>query len=163
MSVSKSATATARGQPLRAILAQVVKQVTGRSNKDLCANRHAHNQVNTAVAGTIRSFTVRTALGFVRRVVTKVQQRVQRRIRNHDHVATASAVASRWTTTRHKLFAPESRNAVTSVTPLNVYLGAINKHPKLKATPGARSICGSGVANLHENSSTQQSAPLDKR
>ena len=71
----------------------------------------------------------------VARVITQVQQRVQRSIRDEDHVAAASTISARWATTRHKLLAPESRNAVTSVTPLHVNLGAINKHRKLKTTP----------------------------
>jgi len=78
---------------------------------------------------------VQTARRDVARVVTQVQQRVQRSIRNEDHVPAASTISARWTTARHKLLAPESRNAVTSVTPLHVNLGAINKHRKLKTTP----------------------------
>jgi hypothetical protein len=69
------------------------------------------------------------------RVVTKVQQRVQRRISDENYITTATAVSARWATSGHKLLAPESRNAVTSVTPLHMNLGAINKHRKLKTTP----------------------------
>jgi hypothetical protein len=57
-----------------------------------------------------------------------VQQRVQRSVSNENDVAAATTIAARWTTTRHKLLAPESRNTVTSVTPMHVNLGAINKH-----------------------------------
>jgi len=71
----------------------------------------------------------------VLRVIAEVQQRVQRCISNQDNITAATTIATRWTTTRHKLLAPESRNAVTSVTPLHVNLGAINKHRKLKTTP----------------------------
>ena len=69
------------------------------------------------------------------RVITQVQQRVQRSISNEDHVAAASTISAGWTTAGDKLLAPESRNAVTSVTALHVNLGAINKHRKLKTTP----------------------------
>jgi hypothetical protein len=64
-----------------------------------------------------------------------VEQRIERTVRYQINVAAAATVSARWTTARHKLLAPESRNAVTSVTPLHVNLGAINKHRKLKTTP----------------------------
>jgi hypothetical protein len=73
----------------------------------------------------------------VTRVITKMQQRVQRRIGNENYIAATTTIATGWTTTRDKLLTPESRNTVTSVTPLNVNLGAIYKHlttKKLKAT-----------------------------
>jgi hypothetical protein len=73
---------------------------------------------------------MQATLGYVARVITQVQQRVQRSIRDEDHIATASPISARWTTAGHKLLAPESCNAVTSVTPLYVNLGAINKHRK---------------------------------
>src|ERR1051325_7564397 len=92
------------------------------------------------MSGAIGSFTMRAALGSVPWVVTQMQQRIERRVCQQDYVATASTIAAGWTTTRHKLLTPESRYAVTSVTPLHVNLGAINKHPKLKATPGAQSL-----------------------
>src|ERR1041384_4827830 len=65
-----------------------------------------------------------------------MQQRVEGSVRDKNYLATPAAVAAGWTTTRHKLLAPEGSNAVASVTSLHVNLGAINKHPKLKATPG---------------------------
>jgi hypothetical protein len=68
------------------------------------------------------------AIGYVARVVTEVQQRVERSVSHQDHVAAAPAIASGWPATWHKLFAPESSNAVTSVSPLHVDLGAIDKH-----------------------------------
>jgi len=74
--------------------------------------------------------------GNVPRVIPQMQERVERGVGNQDYVAATATVAAGWTTTRDKLLAPESRNTVTSVTPLNVNLGPIYKHPKLKATPG---------------------------
>src|SRR4029079_13109306 len=76
--VSKTTTATARGEPTIAIVTEVVKKITRCSVKDLCANRHAHNQVSARMARTVRTFTMRTPLGDVLRVITQVQQRVQR-------------------------------------------------------------------------------------
>src|ERR1044072_3624463 len=105
---------------------------------------------------------MQTALRLVKRVITKMQQRVERSIRQQNHIAAATAVSTRWTTTRDKLFAPESCNTVTSVSPLYVNLGAINEHPKnRKRRPGAQCCC-SGVANFYRNFSKQQFAPVDK-
>src|ERR1044072_4595245 len=126
--VAETTAATTRRQPAIAVVTQVVQQITCRSLKDLCSNRNANKQVFPRAARAIRSFAVQTARRNVTRVVTQVQQRIQRCIRDEDHVAAASAVSTRWTTAWHKLLAPESRNAVTSVTPLHVNLGAINKH-----------------------------------
>jgi len=57
-----------------------VKKIACCSVKDLCANRHAHNQVSASMTGTIRAFAMRTSLGDVLRVITQVQQRVQRQL-----------------------------------------------------------------------------------
>src|SRR6185436_2440072 len=106
---------------------------------------------------------MQTTLRRVLWVITKVQQRVERTIRQQDHIAAATTISTRGTTTRDKLFAPESRNTVTSVSPLHMNLGAINEHPKnRKRRPGAQYCC-SGVANFYTNFSKQQFAPMDKR
>jgi hypothetical protein len=135
--VTKTAAATARRQPAVAVVTQVVQQVTCRSLKDLCSDWNANNQIVAMMARAIRTFTMQSTLGDVTRVITQVQQRVQRSIGDENHVTAATTISARWTTARHKLLAPESRNAVTSVSPLHMNLGAINKHPKLKTTPGS--------------------------
>jgi hypothetical protein len=135
MRVAKTAAATARSQPTVVWVTEVVKQIARCSVKDLCANRDAHDQVGARAARTIRALAMRTALGNVLRVITQMQERVQRGIGDEHDVAAATAIAARWSTTRHKLLAPESCNAVTAVTALNMNLGAIDKHLKLKATP----------------------------
>ena len=71
---------------------------------------------------------MQTTVGNVARVVAQMQQRVQRSIRDEKHIATTTTISTGWTTTRHKLLAPESRNTVTSVSPLHMNLGAIDKH-----------------------------------
>jgi hypothetical protein len=57
-----------------------------------------------------------------------MQQRVERRVRDYINIAATATIATRWTTTGHKLLTPESSNSVTSVTPLNVNPGPIDKH-----------------------------------
>jgi hypothetical protein len=67
-----------------------------------------------------------------------MQQRVQRSIGDENYIAATTTIATGWTTTRDKLLAPESRNTVTSVTPLYVNLGAIDKHLNQKRRPNAQ-------------------------
>jgi hypothetical protein len=73
---------------------------------------------------------MQTTRGYVTRVIPQVQQSVQRRIGNENYIAATTTIATRWTTTRDKLLAPESRNTVTAVTPLNMNLGPIDEHLK---------------------------------
>src|SRR5690242_7115923 len=85
-------------------------------------------QIAARMARTIRPLTVQTTRSDVTRVVTQVQQRVQRSIGNENDVGAAAAVAARWTTTGHKLLTAESSNSVTSVTTVNVNPGPVNEH-----------------------------------
>jgi hypothetical protein len=105
-----------------------VQQVAAFCVKDLGPHGNTNDQVFAVAARTLRAFAVQPAIGYVARVVTEMKQRVERTVGYEDDVAAAPAIAAGWPATRHKLFAPESSNAVTSVTPLNVDLGAINKH-----------------------------------
>jgi len=161
--VPKTASASTRSEPPIAGMIQVVKQVTCRSVKDLCSNWNSNYEVLALASGPIRTFTMQTALRGVVRVITKVQQRVERIIGQHDYIAAAPAITAGWTTARDKLFAPESCNTVTSVSPLYVNLGAIDEHPKNRKRRLGAQYCCSGVANFLRNFSKQQFAPVDKR
>src|SRR5262245_199949 len=88
---------------------------------------------------------MRAALRNVARVVAKVQQRIERTVSYEINVPAASTVSSGWTTARNKLLTSKSGDTVTTVAPLNVNLRAVDKHLKLKTTPGAQSHSGSGV------------------
>lgn len=88
------------------------------------------NQILAFASRSIRTFTVQSARRNVARVITEMQQRVERRISDENHIAATTTIATRWTTTRDKLLTPESCNAVTSVAPLHVNLGPIDKHLK---------------------------------
>jgi hypothetical protein len=44
-----------------------------------------------------------------------VQKRIHPFVGNHPHIAAAPAIATGWTTTRHKLFATKRRHAVPAV------------------------------------------------
>jgi hypothetical protein len=137
--VAETAAAAARCQPAGAVVTQVMQQVACVCVKDLGSYGNTNDQVFAVAARTIRAFAVQPAIGYVARVVTEMKQRVERSVGHQGHVAAASAIAAGWPATGYKLFAPESSNAVTSVTPLNMDLGAIDKHLKLKTTPGRAS------------------------
>ena len=116
---------------------KVIEQAAGRRIKDLCANGHPYGDVCTLVSGAIRTLAVPATTGYVQRVVTKVQQCVQRFIGLQPHVTPFAAVATGGTATGHEFLAPESSNAVTAVAALHANFGSINKHRKSKATPTA--------------------------
>src|ERR1041385_2937757 len=92
--VAETAPATARREPAITVLTQVVQQVSCRSLKDLCSHRNSNNQVFALMARAIRSLTVQTTLRDVTWVVAQVQQRVQRSIRDEDHIAATTAVST---------------------------------------------------------------------
>src|SRR5262245_25391129 len=98
--VAETTAATTRCHPAIAVMTQSVQQITGCKIKDLCSNRNANNQLFAVAARAIRSLTMQTTVRDVARVVTQVQQRVQRSIRDEDHIAAATTISARWTTAR---------------------------------------------------------------
>jgi hypothetical protein len=79
---------------------------------------------------TLRAFAVVTALGFVFRVVAQVKQGVEGFVGFNPHVAAAPAVAAGRSAARHKLFAPESRDAVAAAAAAYLNFCAIYKQSK---------------------------------
>src|SRR4030095_1723024 len=73
-----------------------------------------------------------TATGYVLRVIAQMQQRIDRFVRDQPNISAATAIAARWTTTRHELLSPKGRYAVATIPTLDSNLGAINKHLKRK-------------------------------
>jgi hypothetical protein len=61
-------------------------------------------------------------------VVAQVQECVESRIGYNKNVSTAATITTGWSTPGNKLFTSECGNTIASVSPLNVNLGAINKH-----------------------------------
>jgi hypothetical protein len=94
MRVAEAAAATACRQPAVAVVTQVVQQVARNSLKDLCSNWNANNQVFAVMSRAIRSLTMQTTGCNVARVITEMQQRVQRSIRDEDHIAAATAISA---------------------------------------------------------------------
>jgi hypothetical protein len=107
---------------------EIAEQFSGFGFKDLRSNWNTDDMVYTAVARAIRAFSMQSTIGDVARVIAEMQQGIERRIRDYKYISTAAPITSRRTTTRHKLLPPESSNSVTTITPLNVNLNAINKH-----------------------------------
>jgi hypothetical protein len=90
------------------------------------------------------------ALGDVFRVISQMQQRVERRIGDNPDVATASTLTARWSTAGNKLLPTKCRYAITAPATLDTNFRPINKHSlniKSKATPYAGVfVRGAGVA-----------------
>jgi hypothetical protein len=71
---------------------------------------------------------VPTSLRNVFRVVTEVQQSIERLVGYKPNIATSSAVSTGWTTTRHKLLSTKSCNSITAMATFDTNFCAINKH-----------------------------------
>jgi hypothetical protein len=77
---------------------------------------------------SIRSFAMPSALGNVFRVITKMQERVERRIRHYPNVAAAAAFTAGWTAAGDKLLPSKRGDAISSMATLNPNFCAINEH-----------------------------------
>src|SRR5258708_7240506 len=126
--VAKTSASTVRGQPALSVRVTIKQQFIRLWIKHLRADGHANNHIRALFARTIAALSVQTAAGDVQRVVTKVQQRIQRRVTDEPNVATAASVTARRSTARDKLFAPESSHAVAAVASLDPNLYAIDEH-----------------------------------
>ena len=68
------------------------------------------------------------ALPGVLRIEAQVQQRIHVRIRLHNDVAAASAIAAARTPTGHVLLAPKRKTAVAAIAGLHANANFIDKH-----------------------------------
>src|SRR5438132_5527998 len=105
--IAESAATATRRQPALAVLRKVVQQVAGAHFENLRTDGHAHDYVFALVTGSIATFAMQSTAGGVLRVVAEMQQGVQRFIGFDKNISTTPAISTRWTTTRHKLFAAE--------------------------------------------------------
>ena len=137
MRVTKAAPTTAGDQPTRPVLDKVMKQRARRSIKNLRADRHPHCHVGALAPGAVGALAMHSASRDMQRIVTKVQQRVQRLVRFQPHVATAATFATGGTTAGNKLLAPKRSDSVATMASLHLDFCAINEHWKSKATPTA--------------------------
>src|SRR5438132_5113148 len=137
MRVTKAAPAAASDQPPGRVLNQVMKQGIRGRIKNLRADRYPHRHVGAFAPRAVGALAMHSAARDVQRVVTKMQQRVQRLVRLKPHIATAATFATGGTTAGNKLLAPKRRDSVATVASLHSNFGAINEHGKSKATPTA--------------------------
>src|SRR5258706_1652922 len=127
VSVAKPA-ATAMGrQPTLVFRITVKQQLVSLRIKNLGPHRYADNDIGALFTGTIAALSVQTATGNMQRVITQVQERIQRRVPHDPHVTAATSVTSRGTAAGHKLFAPKGGHTVAAVTTLDANLDAIDK------------------------------------
>ncbi len=94
MCITKSTAAAARCPPTRAILIEVGQQLARARIENLRPNRHAHHRIRAFAAGSIAAFAVQATTGNMLRVITQVQQRIQRCVCDDPHVAAAAAIPS---------------------------------------------------------------------
>jgi hypothetical protein len=87
-----------------------------------------HGRIRAVLPVPVRAFSVSPALGFVNRVITQMQQRIQAFGCFNPHIAAAPAVAARRSAARDKFFAPKSRYAVSAVSGFDSDFRSINKH-----------------------------------
>ena len=137
MCVTKAAPTAASDQPTRPMLDKVMKQRARRRIKNLRADRHPHRHVGALTPGAVGALAMHSASRDMQRVVTKMQQRVQRLVRLQPHVPAAATFATGGTTAGNKLLAPKRSDSVATVASLHSNFCAINEHWKSKATPTA--------------------------
>jgi hypothetical protein len=129
--VAKTSAATMGGQPALSVRVTVEQQVIRLRIKYLRPNGHADNHVGSFFARTIAAFAVQTASGNVQRVVTQMEQRIQRRITNQPNVAAATSVTARRSAPGNELLAPKGSHAVAAVASFYPNLDAIDEHAEI--------------------------------
>jgi hypothetical protein len=107
---------------------KVDHKLAGFSVKNLCPYRNTHEFVSAVLAEPVRAFAVAAAFGLVLRVVSKVKQRVQAFVGFDPDIASDTAVTPGRSAAGNEFFAPERRDAVSTVARFNSYFGAIYKH-----------------------------------
>jgi hypothetical protein len=127
MRVSEAAATAPRREPTLMILREVVQQIACGGVEDLCADGDAHNRVLAVSPRTLRALAVPPALGQVLRVITKMQQRIERLVSFYPDISAAPAISTRRPAARHKLLTAKGRHAVAAVSTLHANFGAINK------------------------------------
>src|SRR5882762_51183 len=88
--VAKTSSTAMGGQPALAIGVTVKQEFIRLGIKDLRADGHADNHIRSLFARTIAALSVETAAGDVQRVVTQMQERIQRRVPDHPDVTAAA-------------------------------------------------------------------------
>jgi len=92
------------------------------------AHWYFQDYVYAFAPGAIRTFAVTSALGFVFRIETKMDQRVMTFAGFHDDVATLPPVSARRASAGDKLLPPESEASVATVACFHSNFGFINEH-----------------------------------
>src|SRR6266403_3155970 len=110
--VAEASATAMRSQPALSVGITVKQEFIRLRIKHLGPYRHADNYVCAFFARTIAALAMQTATGDVQRVVTQMQQRVQRRISQDPDVAAPASLAARGSAARDKLLAPKSSHAV---------------------------------------------------
>src|SRR5712691_6614524 len=110
MRVTKAAPTAASHQPTRPVLDKIMKQRIRGRIKNLRADRYPHRHVGALAPRAVGALSMHSAPRDMQRVVTKMQQRVQRLVRLKPHIATAATFATGGTTAGNKPLAPKGRD-----------------------------------------------------
>ena len=128
MGVSKTPSTTFCSQPARTVSGQVLQKLSRGAVKDLSTNRNSYCSILAFAPGTVRAFSMPSAIGDVQRVISKMEEGVKRAIGYDPNIASASAVTSRRPAPRDKLLPAKSSYAISPMAALYSNPGAINKH-----------------------------------
>jgi hypothetical protein len=126
--VAKASATTVSSQPALAVNHTIKQQFIRPGIKHLRADGHAHNHVGAFFTSTIAAFAVHPAPRYVQRVVTQMQECIQRQVSHDPDIAAATAVTAGRSPARHELLAPEGRHAVAAVASFKTNFDAVNEH-----------------------------------
>src|SRR5262249_61249500 len=99
------------------------------------AHRYFQDNALTIAAGAVGALAVASALGVIFRIEAEVDQRVVALAGLHDHVATASAIATGWAAARDKLLPAEGHAAVSAPARFHPDYCLVNKHESQQQAP----------------------------
>ena len=144
--VSASAASTGRRNHLLLVANQIGDQSAGFGVAHDCAWRHADDKRLGIGAGLVARTAFAASFGFEMDPLAKVVKRIEVGVGFHDHIAAASAAATRWSAASHIFLAAKRHHAVATLAARYKYLDFINQHIRI-ATPATTKL---NRARIHE-------------
>ena len=115
------------------------------------AKGHADEQILAAFAVHIFAFAVRAMGSKIMRVVTEIEERMQRGITLHDDTPAITAVSPIWPATRHILFAAKAHTAIAAFAAAYKDFRLVNEHRTLPHTRWSRAGWAGEKARVEAN------------
>jgi hypothetical protein len=107
---------------------QITEQLARFGVEDLRSDRDPHHDIRPVAPSAVGAFAVSSILGDVFGIVAQMEKRIERTVGFEPNIPPTTAVASRWTTARHILFAAESGHAIASATATNPDFRSVYEH-----------------------------------